>query len=74
MPEDFAAHLRVRELEIKKYHLMPLKIHKAAKLIGGEEVMDEVLRKLSNSNQYEQLTFQEFLDACGLTKEALEIE
>ena len=74
MPENFAAYLRVRELEIKKYCLMPLKIHKAAKLIGGEEAMDEVLSKLSSSNQYEQLTFQEFLDACGLTKEVLEIE
>ncbi|GMG97329.1 M1 aminopeptidase family protein [Tepidimicrobium xylanilyticum] len=74
MPESFAAHLRVRELEIKKYCLMPLKILKAEELIGGEEAMDEVLKKLSSSNQHKQLTFREFLDACGLTKEALEIE
>jgi hypothetical protein len=74
MPEDFAAHLRVRELEIKKYCLMPLKIHKAAELIGGEEAMDKVLTELSSSNKNNQLTFQEFLDACGLTREALNIE
>ncbi len=74
MPEDFAAHIRVRENEVAKYSLMPLKIYKAAELVGGEEKMDEILTKLSSSNQGEVLTYQEFLDACGLTKEVLDIE
>lgn len=74
MPEDFAAHIRVRELEVAKYSLMPLKIYKAAELVGGEEDMDKILTKLSSSNQGDQLTFQEFLDACGLTEEVLDIE
>lgn len=74
MPEDFAARIRVKELEVVKYCLTPLKIYKAAELVGGEEAMDQILTELSGSNRGEQLTYQEFLDACGLTKEALEIE
>jgi hypothetical protein len=74
MPEDFAARIRVRELEVAKYRLMPLKIYKAAELVGGEEAMDNILTKLSRSNQGKQLTYQEFLDACGLTEEVLDIE
>jgi hypothetical protein len=74
MPEDFAARIRVRELGVAKYCLMPLQIHKAAELVGGEEAMDEILTKLSRSNQGNQLTYQEFLNACGLTEEVLDLE
>jgi hypothetical protein len=73
MPEDFAARIRVNEHQVARYSLMPLKIHRAAELVGGEEAMDEILTKLSKANNGEQLTYQEFLDACGLTKEELEI-
>jgi hypothetical protein len=74
MPENFAARIRVRELEVAKYSLMPLMIYKAAELVGGEEAMDRILTKLSGSNPGEQLTYQEFLDACGLTREVLVID
>lgn len=74
MPEEFAARIRVRELEVAKYSLMPLKIYKAAELVGGEEAMDKILTKLSSSNQGNILTYQEFLNACGLTEEVLDIE
>jgi hypothetical protein len=74
MPENFAAGIRVSEQQVLRYSLMPLMIYKAAELAGGEKAMDEILAALSRSNNYEQLTFQEFLDACGLTEEALKIE
>jgi hypothetical protein len=74
MPENFAANIRISEDQVLRYSLMPLEIYKAAELVGGEKAMDEILAALSQSNNYEQLTFQEFLDACGLTEEALEIK
>jgi len=74
MPENFAAGLRVGEIEVLKYSLMPLEIYRAAELVGGEKAMDKILAGLAQSNNYEILTFQEFLDACGLTKEALKPE
>ncbi|HCC37840.1 MAG TPA: hypothetical protein DEQ14_09615 [Treponema sp.] len=74
MPENFASRLRIRENETQKYSLMPLQIYKAAQLLGGEEAMDAILIALSDTNQGEPLTFQEFLDACGLTREELTIE
>jgi hypothetical protein len=74
MPENFAATIRVREEQVLRYSLMPLMIYRAAELVGGEEAMDEILSALSQSNNYEILTFQKFLDACGLTREALKIE
>jgi len=74
MPENFAATIRVNEQQVLRYSLMPLEIYRAAELAGGEKAMDEILAALSQSNNYEQLTFQEFLDACGLTREAIKIE
>ena len=61
---------------IRQYHEMPLKILKAEKLVGGEEAMDQVLCGLFTREldpMYPYLTYQEFLDACGLTEEALEL-
>ena len=62
---------------VKKYCVMPLKILRAAELVGGEEKMDEIMRKLYKSKYISYnptLTYQDFLSACGLTKEALELE
>ena len=61
---------------IRQYHEMPLKILKAEKLVGGEEAMDQVLCGLFTREldpMYPYLTYQEFLDACGLTEEALDL-
>ena len=74
MPETFAATLRVNERMVMKYSLMPLKILRAEELVGGEEAFDSILAELSRSNQFEFLTYQEFLDACGLTKEDLRLD
>jgi hypothetical protein len=74
MPEQFAAGLRVGEIEVLKYSLMPLMIYRATELVGGEKAMDEILAGLAQSNNYEHLSFQEFLTACGLTEEMIRID
>ena len=53
---------------------MPLKILKAEQLVGGEEAMDKILKKLFQEKAYSYLTYEDFLNACGLTKEDLELE
>ena len=62
---------------MRQYCEMPLKILKAEELVGGEEAMDQILRALFNREldpMYPYLTYQEFLDACGLTEEALNLD
>ena len=61
---------------VRHYSEMPLKILKAEQLVGGEEAMDQILHGLFNreidyADPY--LTYQDFLDACGLTEEELDL-
>ena len=61
---------------VRKYSEMPLKILKAEQLLGGEEAMDQILHDLFNREldpTYPYLTYQDFLDACGLTEEDLSL-
>ena len=61
---------------VRQYCEMPLKILKAEQLVGGEEAMDEILNGLFNRELdylYPYLTYQNFLDACGLTEEDLDL-
>ena len=61
---------------VRQYCEMPLKILKAEQLVGGEAAMDQILNRLFNREldpTYPYLTYQDFLDACGLTEEALEL-
>ena len=44
--------------------------------MGGEAAMARILHALFNREldpMYPYLTYQEFLDACGLTEEALDL-
>ena len=62
---------------VRQYCEMPLKILKAEQLVGGEESMDQILNSLFNREldpMYPYLTYQEFLDACGLTEEDLSLD
>ena len=62
---------------VRKYSEMPLKILKAEQLVGGEEAMDQILHDLFNREldpTYPYLTYQDFLDACGLTEEDLSLD
>ncbi len=74
MPQNFADTIHVNEGATMKYSLMPLKIYYAAKLLGGESAMDAVLKELSETNSSPFITYQDFLDACGLTEEDLSLE
>ena len=62
---------------MRQYSEMPLKILKAQELVGGEEAMDEILKGLFTREldpMYPYLTYQDFLDACGLTEEDLSLD
>lgn len=62
---------------MRQYSEMPLKLLKAEQLVGGEEAMDQVLRDLFNREidpMYPYLTYDEFLSACALTEEDLNLE
>lgn len=62
---------------MRQYSEMPLKLLKAEKLVGGEETMDQILRDLFNREidpVHPYLTYDEFLSACALTEEDLNLE
>lgn len=74
LPEKYRAMLRNRFMQVRHYSEMPLIILKAEKLVGGEAQMDRILRELFNRETdpvQPFLTFQQFIDACGLREEVL---
>ena len=76
LPEEKQLEITGSLTYVRQYCEMPLKILKAEALAGGEEAMDQILKGLFNReidpmNPY--LTYQDFLDACGLTKEDLSL-
>ena len=76
LPEEERLEISNSLRYVRQYCEMPLKILKAEQLVGGEEAMDRILRGLFNREldpMYPYLTYQEFLDACGLTEEDLNL-
>ena len=76
LPEDKQLEITDDLTYVRQYCEMPLKILKAEALVGGEEAMDQILNGLFNRKldpMYPYLTYQEFLDACGLTEEDLNL-
>lgn len=76
LPQDKQLEITNDLTYVRQYCEMPLKIQKAEELCGGEEAMDEVLHSLFNREldpAYPYLTYQEFLDACGLSEEDLNL-
>ena len=74
LPEQFRQGIAASLTGTRRYAEMPLKILKAEQLVGGEQAMDKILRDLflreiDYTSPY--LTYQQFLDACGLTEEEL---
>lgn len=62
---------------VRQYSEMPLKILRAERLVGGEEAMGKILYGLFNREldpMYPYLTYEEFLSACALTEEDLNLE
>lgn len=77
LPQHYQDELAMTYSRICQYCEMPLKILKAEKLVGGEEAMDEILSGLFQRDidpSYPFLTYDDFLNACNLTREDLNIE
>ena len=77
LPEEERLEISNSLRYVRQYCEMPLKILKAEELVGGEAAMDELLHGLFNREldpMYPYLTYQEFLDACGLTEEDLTLD
>ena len=76
LPEEKRLEITNSLSYVRQYCEIPLKILKAEQLVGGEEAMDRILNGLFNREldpAYPYLTYQEFLDACGLTEEELNL-
>jgi hypothetical protein len=80
LPPKYQGNLNLRNGSVNLYFRMPLMIYKAQQLVGGEEKMDEILRNIyENREMYSYydnhpFTYQDFLNACGLTEEDLKLE
>ena len=77
LPENVRLNISNSLSGMRQYCEMPLKILKAEQLVGGEEATDQILNSLFNREldpMYPYLTYQEFLDACGLTEEDLSLD
>ena len=77
LPEKYSVNLRSGNWGTDMYSTMPYKIYKAAQLIGGEEKMDAVLAELYQNGGTQMppiITYTDFLNACGLSEEALSID
>ena len=76
LPEEERLTISNSLSQVRQYCEMPLKLLKAEALVGGEEAMDQILYGLFNREidyTYPYLTYQDFLDACGLTEEDLDL-
>ncbi len=77
LPEKYQKQIAGSLRWIRQYNEMPLKIRKAEELVGGQEAMDEILAGLFGRElnpEYPYLTYEEFLEACHLTEEDLNLE
>lgn len=77
LPVQYQADIANSLAGMLHYSMMPLKILKAEQLVGGEEAMDQILYNLFNreiDHSYPYLTYQDFLDTCGLTEEELTLD
>ncbi len=77
LPEAYQYNISGSLSMVRQYSEMPQKILKAERLVGGEEAMDQILHDVFTREldpAYPFLTYQEFLDACGLTEEDLNLD
>ncbi|WP_252246843.1 M1 family aminopeptidase [Clostridium sp. ZBS4] len=74
LPEKYADEIDGCNRVTRLYEKMPLQILKAAEIVGGEDKMDKILAKLYEKSEETKITWQDFLDACGLKEEDLNIE
>ncbi|GAA0078597.1 M1 family aminopeptidase [Clostridium sp. CTA-5] len=74
LPEKYADEVSDYNRVTRLYAKMPLQILKAADLVGGEDKMNKILAKLYENSANSKITWQDFLDTCGLKEEDLNIE
>lgn len=77
LPEAYQYNISNSLWSTQEYSEIPLKILKAERLVGGDEAMDQILHDLFNREldwTYPYLTYQEFLNYCGLTEEDLSLD
>ncbi|MBD5085282.1 MAG: M1 family metallopeptidase [Clostridiales bacterium] len=77
LPEQYQADIANSLRSVRQYSEMPLKILRAEQLVGGEDEMDKILSGLFSREldwEYPYLTYQDFLDACQLTEEELNLD
>ena len=76
LPEEERLQISNSLRYVRQYCEMPLKILKAEQLVGGEQAMDTILNNLFNREldpMYPYLSYQDFLEACGLKEEDLNL-
>lgn len=77
LPENKQLEITGNLTYVRQYCEMPLKILKAEQLVGGEDAFDQILNRLFNREldpMYPYLTYQDFLNACGLAEEDLNLD
>jgi len=76
LPEKYNSVLEGEIAGTNTYSNMALKIYKAAGLVGGEEKMDSILHELYQKSMttHKPVTWQDFLNACGLKEAQLNLE
>lgn len=77
LSEEQQATLNALIFDACTYAKAPLQILKAEQLVGGEEEIDKILKSLFQNGGTEMppyITWQDFLDACGVTEEQLNLE
>lgn len=77
LPEQYQANIANSLQSMRQYSEMPLRLLMAEKLVGGEAAIEQILADLfvrELNPEYPYLTYQEFLDACQLTEEDLNLE
>lgn len=74
LPEKYAMMITANNSGINFYSRMPLMLLKAATLVGGEDKLDDILAKLFQEKSGDILTYDDFLNACKLTKEDLQLD
>lgn len=74
LPEEYAANIEATVNGVNLYDGTAQMIKRAEELVGGQEQMDAILSRLYQEGGTEMppyVSLNDFLNACGLTKEAV---
>ncbi|WP_243108651.1 M1 family aminopeptidase [Clostridium rectalis] len=74
LPKRYVQDINDTDRTLRLYSKLPLQILKASKLVGGEDKMDEILAGLYKNKSKTKITWDDFLNACKLKGEELNLE